>query len=127
MLVIMGYAALLVITLACLGMLGMALYMAKVRAKEVGIRKVMGASSGDVLVLLGKSYLMLITAAILVGMPISYVAGEIFLESYPYRVSISPVLIAAVVMLILSLSIIMVWSQPRRVATANPVRWLRNE
>lgn len=127
MLVIMGYAAVLVITLACLGMLGMALYMAKVRTKEVGIRKVMGASSSDVLVLLGKSYMALIAAAILVGMPISYVAGEIFLESYPYRVSISPMLMGAVVMLILSLSIIMVWSQTRRVATANPVRWLRNE
>lgn len=127
MLVITGYSTFLVISLACLGMLGMAMYSAQVRAREMGIRKVMGASTGAVMLHLSKSYMTMITIALILGIPVSYLAGSVFLEGYPYRVDISPWLVGSVVLLILSLSVATVWSQTFRVAVTNPVRWLRSE
>ena len=125
--VIMGYATFLIISLACLGILGMAMYSAQVRAKEVGIRKAMGATVTDVLVLLSKSYLILIGVAILIGAPVSYIAGEVFLEDFPYRIQITPLLLGISIVLIGGLSLLIIWSQTVKVAITNPVKWLRHE
>ncbi len=126
-LVIMEYATFLIISLACLGILGMAMYSAQVRAKEVGIRKVMGATVIDVLVLLSKSYLILIGVAILIGVPISYTAGEVFLDDFPYRIQITPLLLGISIALIGGLSLLIIWSQTVKVAITNPVKWLKHE
>ena len=125
--VIMGYATFLIISLACLGILGMAMYSAQVRAKEVGIRKVMGATVTDVLLLLSKSYLILISVAILIGVPVSYIAGEVFLEDFPYRIQITPLLFGISIALIGGLSLLIIWTQTVKVAITNPVKWLRHE
>ncbi len=127
MLVILGYITFLVISLSCLGMLGMAIYAAQVRMKEVGIRKIMGASVADVVMLLSKSFMLLMGIAVLVGVPVSYIAGEIFLEGFAYKVQITPLLIGLSIILIMSLGLLIVWSQTFKVATANPVKWLRND
>jgi putative ABC transport system permease protein len=125
--VIVGYIAFLVVSLACLGMIGMAMYASQIRAKEVGIRKVMGASVTDMIMLLSKSYLALIGIAMLIGVPVSLMLGEIFLEEYPYRIQITPVLFAVGVAIIAGLGLLTVWSQTVKVAMSNPVKWLRNE
>jgi putative ABC transport system permease protein len=125
--VIIGYAALLIISLACLGILGITMYSAQVRAKEVGIRKVMGASIIDVLLLLSKSQLILIGVAILIGVPVSYIGGEAFLQDFPYRIQSTPLLVGISIALIGGLSLLIVWSQTAKVASTNPTRWLRNE
>jgi len=125
--VILGYATFLIISLACLGILGMAMYSAQVRAKEVGIRKVMGATVADVLLLLSKSYLMLIGVAILIGVPVSYIAGEEFLQDFPYRIQFTPLLLGISIALIGGLSLLIIWSQTVKVAITNPVKWLRHE
>ncbi|MBN8651474.1 MAG: ABC transporter permease [Cytophagales bacterium] len=125
--IIMGYATFLIISLACLGILGMAMYSAQVRAKEVGIRKVMGATIFDVLLLLSKSYLILIGAAISIGVPVSYFGGEFFLQGFPYRIQITPLLLIISVALIGGLSVLIIWSQTIKVAITNPVKWLRHE
>lgn len=126
-LVILGYITFLIISLSCLGMLGMAMYAAQVRVKEVGIRKVMGASVVDVVLLLGKSFMALIGIAILIGVPVSYFAGEVFLEGFAYRIQITPVLLVMAIVLIAGLGLVIVWSQTIKVATSNPTKWLRNE
>lgn len=125
--VMMGYATFLIISLACLGILGMAMYSAQVKAKEVGIRKVMGATITDVLLMLSKSYLILIGVAIIIGVPVSYITGEIFLEGFPYRIQISPFLLGISIVSIGGLSLLIILSQTIKVAMTNPVKWLRHE
>lgn len=125
--VIIGYSTFLIISLACLGILGMAMYSAQIRAKEVGIRKVMGATVTDVLLLLSKSYLLLIGVAFLIGLPVSYMTGQFFLQDFPYRVQITPLLMGISIALIGGLSLLIIWSQTIKVAATNPVKWLRHE
>lgn len=126
-LLILGYITFLIISLSCLGMLGMAMYAAQVRVKEVGIRKVMGASAMDVVFLLGKSFMTLIGIAMLIGVPVSYFAGEAFLEGFAYRIQITPMLVVMAIGLITGLGLVIVCSQTIRVATSNPTKWLRSE
>jgi putative ABC transport system permease protein len=126
-LVILGYVTFLVISLSCLGMLGMAMYAAQVRVKEVGIRKVMGASVMDVVLLLSKSFMALIGIAILIGVPASYFVGGTFLEGFAYKIQITPTLIGTAIVLIAGLGLVIVCSQTIKVATSNPTKWLRSE
>jgi putative ABC transport system permease protein len=126
-LVILGYITILVISISCMGMLGMAMYAAQVRVREVGIRKVMGATVVDMMLLLGQSFMALIGMAILVGVPISYFAGRAFLEGFAYRIEITPALLAGATAAIAGLGLVIVCSQTLRVATSNPTRWLRSE
>ena len=124
---IVGYMCILAITLACLGMLSMAMYSTKTRVKEIGIRKVMGAESWQVVVVLSRSFLMLILIAIAIGVPAGYWLGGMFLESFAYRIPISFGLIATGVLTIVILGSITIASQTLRAARANPVNSLRYE
>lgn len=124
---IVGYIAFLIVSLACLGMIGMAMYASQIRAKEVGIRKVMGASVADMVMLLSKSYLVLIGVAIIIGVPVSVMLGEVFLQEYPYRIQITPLLLGISITIIAGLGLLTVWSQTVKVAVSNPVKWLKHE
>jgi putative ABC transport system permease protein len=126
-LVIVGYITFLVISLACLGMIGMAMYASQIRAKEVGIRKVMGASATDMVMLLSKSFFVLIGIAILIGVPVSFMLGEVFLEGYPYRIQITPTLLLFGIAIITGMGLLTIWSQTVKVAMSNPVKWLKHE
>jgi putative ABC transport system permease protein len=125
--VIVGYIAFLVVSLACLGMIGMAMYASQIRAKEVGIRKVMGASVTNMIILLSKSYLALIAVALIIGIPVSLLLGRLFLQEYPYRVEMTPALFVSGIAIVAGLGLLTVWSQTIKVAASNPVKWLRNE
>jgi putative ABC transport system permease protein len=127
MVVMVGYTTFLIISLACLGMLGMAMYASQIRVKEVGIRKVMGASVTDVTLLLSKSFMILIGIAIVIGAPISFILGELFLQDFAYKVEITPVLLGSSIAIIVGLGLLTVWSQTIIVALSNPVKWLRHE
>jgi putative ABC transport system permease protein len=126
-LVIVGYITFLVISLACLGMLGMAMYASQIRVKEVGVRKVMGASVLDVIMLLSKSFMVLIGISILIGVPVSYFLGELFLEGFAYKIQVTPLLLGIGIVVIAGLGLLTIWSQTVVVAISNPVKWLRNE
>jgi putative ABC transport system permease protein len=108
-------------------MIGMAMYASQIRAKEVGIRKVMGASVTDMVMLLSKSYLVLIGVAVIIGVPVSIILGEVFLQEYPYRIQITPLLLGFSITIIGGLGLLTVWSQTVKVAASNPVKWLKNE
>lgn len=126
-LIIVGYITFLAVTLACLGMLGMAMYATQVRVKEVGVRKVMGASVGDVVLLLSKSFMLLIGFAVMIGVPVSFILGNLFLELYAYKIEITPLLLGAGIGIIVGLGLLIVCSQTIKTALSNPVQSLRYE
>ncbi|HKR06269.1 MAG TPA: ABC transporter permease [Bacteroidia bacterium] len=126
-LMILGYITFLAVTLACLGMLGMAMYATQIRIKEVGVRKVMGASVSDIVILLSKSFMMLIGIGIIIGTPISFLVGNLFLDSFASRIEITPMLLAAGIAIIAGLGLLTICSQTIKAAISNPVRSLRTE
>lgn len=126
-LIIVGYIAFLTVTLACLGMLGMAMYATRVRIKEVGVRKALGATVMDVVVLLSRSFMILIAIAIAVGTPISFFLGEMFLDIYAYKIKITPLLLLTGISVIAILGLLVICSQTVKAAVLNPVKSLRYE
>jgi putative ABC transport system permease protein len=126
-LVIIGYITFLAVTLACLGMLGMAMYATQTRVKEVGVRKVMGASVTNVVILLSRSFMMLILVAVIIGVPMSLLLGSFFLETFAYRIEISPLLVIGGILVIAGLGLLIICSQTINAARSNPVKSLRYE
>lgn len=126
-LVIVGYITFLAVTLACLGMLGMAMYATQTRIKEVGVRKVMGASVNDVVILLSKSFMILIGVAVILGVPASILLGNLFLDEYAYKIEITPLLILSGIFIITFLGLLIICSQTIKAAISNPVKSLRYE
>jgi putative ABC transport system permease protein len=126
-LLITGYIAFVAVCLACLGMLGMAMYATQIRTKEIGVRKVMGASVSNVVFLLSRSFLQLIALGIIIGAPIGYFLGDITLQSYAYRISITPKFFIFGIGVVMVLGMITICSQTWRAAASNPVKSLRYE
>ena len=124
---IVGYIAFLAISLACLGMLGMAMYAIQTRIKEIGVRKVMGASVYQITLLLSRSFVFLIAIAVVAAVPASFYVGDAFLSNYAYRIDISPWILLSGVMIVLGLGLITICSQTMRAAATNPVKSLRYE
>lgn len=122
-----GIFAFLAIMITCLGLLGLAAFTAEQRTKEIGIRKVMGATVSNLVVLISKDFSRLVVFAFIISAPIGWWFLNNFLERYPYRVTISwwVLLLAGVGCLILAL--IIVSTQALRAATANPTKSLRSE
>ena len=126
-LMILGYITFLAVTLACLGMLGMAMYATQIRVKEVGVRKVMGASIPDVVILLSKSFMFLIGIAVIIGTPISFLIGTMFLDTFASRIVITPLLLCTGIVIIAGLGLLIICSQTIKIALTNPVKSLRYE
>lgn len=126
-LVIVGYITFLAVTLACLGMLGMAMYATQTRIKEVGVRKVMGASVTQVIVLLSKSFMGLIAVSVVLGVPVAMFLGNLFLELYAYKIDITIGLVLTGVATIGLLGLAIICSQTMRAARSKPVDSLRYE
>ncbi|MDH4057447.1 MAG: ABC transporter permease [Cyclobacteriaceae bacterium] len=124
---IVGYISFLAISLACLGMLGMAMYSTKTRIKEIGVRKVMGATSEQITVLLSRSFFLLILIAVCIGLPIGYFLGEQFVSWYPYQIKITFKLLFTGVSIVTILGILTISSQTWKAAASNPVKSLRYE
>jgi putative ABC transport system permease protein len=124
---IISYVCFLAITLACLGMLGMAMYATQTRIKEIGIRKVMGADAWQVVMVLSRSFLWLIAIAIVVGAPLGYMLGSMFLENYAYRIPISFSLMFSGIFTVVILGMLTIVSQTWKAAGVNPVNSLRYE
>ncbi|MFB9842529.1 ABC transporter permease [Mucilaginibacter ginsenosidivorans] len=122
-----GVFAGLAIFISCLGLFGLAAYVAEQRTKEIGIRKVLGASIAQVWVMLSRDFVVLVMLSCVIASPVALYFLRHWLESYNYRVSIGPGVfiasgIAAVVITLLTVSF-----QAIRAALANPVKSLRSE
>jgi putative ABC transport system permease protein len=124
---IVSYISFIAISLACLGMLGMAMYSTKTRMKEIGVRKVMGASSTEITLLLSKSFIFLLSIAVIIGAPAGYFLGATFLTQYAYKIQISPILMICGIFTVGILGIITIGSQTWRAASSNPIKSLRYE
>ncbi|MDZ4682975.1 MAG: ABC transporter permease [Saprospiraceae bacterium] len=121
-----GFAA-LAILISCLGLYGLATLSTVQRTKEIGIRKVLGASIGNVVGLLSKDFLLLVLLAALVAIPLAWYAMNAWLQDFVYRTALSWWLFAGTVGLSLVIAFVTVGVRTWSAARANPVRSLRSE
>ncbi|KQC01684.1 ABC transporter permease [Pedobacter sp. Hv1] len=115
------------IFISCLGLLGLALFMAEQRKKEISIRKVLGASTGNILTLLNKDFIKLVAIANVIAIPIAYVVINKWLSAFEYRVSISFLPFALAIIISILIAVLTVSIQSIKVAKANPVDALKYE
>jgi putative ABC transport system permease protein len=119
--------AILAIFVACLGLFGLVTYAAEQRTKEVGIRKVLGASVQGIVGLLSKDFLFLVVVSAAIAFPLAWWAMHRWLEDFAYRVGIGWWVFAASGMLVLVIALVTISFQAFRAAMANPVKSLRTE
>jgi len=124
---IVGFAGFLSIVIACLGMLGMAIYNTNARQKEIGVRKVLGASVTQVMLLLSKGFLVMLGISVLIALPATYFLNDFWLEFYAYRIAVGPWLLLPGVALIAIAGLLSIAPQTLRAARRNPVYSLRSE
>ena len=122
-----GIFAALAIFISCLGLFGLAAYVAEQRTKEIGIRKVLGASVQQVWLLLSKDFIVLVVVSCLIAAPVSYYFLHDWLSNYNYRISIGAGVFIWSAMAALLITIITVSFQAIKAAMANPVKSLRSE
>ncbi|MCP4974900.1 MAG: FtsX-like permease family protein [Maribacter sp.] len=115
------------ILIACLGLFGLAAFNAEKRTKEIGIRKVMGASVGQISYRLSIDFLKLVGFAILVSLPLGWYAMNKWLEDFSYRIEIGVWVFILAAFLAVAISIITVSYQSINAAIANPIKCLRTE
>lgn len=119
--------ATLAIFISCLGLFGLAAYMAEQRNKEIGIRKVLGASVSQVWLLLSKNFIMLVLLSCVIASPVAFYFLRNWLQKYDYRINIGAgVFILSAVMAIV-ITLITISFQAIKAAVANPVKSLRTE
>lgn len=120
-------AAFFSIVIACMGLLGLAIFTAQKRIKEIGVRKVLGASVSSIAVLLSKDFLKLVVVAIAIAMPLSWWAMGQWLQKFAYRITISYSIFLAAGAVAILLSILTISYQAIKAAIADPVKGLRSE
>ena len=119
--------ALLSALVSCLGLLGLAAYMTERRTKEIGIRKVLGASVAAVTGMLARDFVRLVLIAVALASPLAYYFMQRWLQDFAYRVGISGWMFVAAALLALLLALVSVGFLSVRAALANPVKSLRSE
>jgi putative ABC transport system permease protein len=122
-----GLFAGLTILISCLGLFGLATYMAENRIKEIGVRKVLGASVFTITTLLSKEFLALVIISILIASPIAWYAMNSWLTNFNYRINIQWWVFAMAGLLSMIISLITVSYQAIKAAIANPVKSLRTQ
>ena len=119
--------AAIAIFLSCLGLYGLASFMAVQRIKEVGIRKVLGATASNIIYLFSKEFVLLISIAFLFATPLAWYFMNEWLQDYVYRIHISWWLFAASGLLAIFVALATISFQAIKAAVANPVKSLRTE
>ncbi len=122
-----GVFAMLTIFISCLGLFGLAAYTAERRTKEIGIRKVLGASVKGITVLLSKEFLQLVTVSCIIAFPVAWWMMNKWLQDYTYRITINWTVFFAAGFLALLIALATVSFQAIKAAIANPVKSLRTE
>jgi ABC-type antimicrobial peptide transport system permease subunit len=122
-----GYFAFLAIFISCLGLLGLTIFTAEQRIREMGIRKVLGASIASIFTLLSKEFLILVSVAMLIAFPIAWWIMNDWLQDFTYHVNINAwvFVFAALISFVIAFSTISVHAI--KAALTNPVKSLRTE
>ena len=117
----------LAIIIACLGLFGLANYFAEQRTKEIGVRKVLGASSSSIFMLLSFDFLKWVAIANIIALPLAYLIMRSWLEDYAYRINLSWMFFAAAGAVTIFIALATVSVQTLRSANSNPVKSLKYE
>jgi putative ABC transport system permease protein len=119
--------AVLAVIIACLGLFGLATYMAEQRTKEIGVRKVLGATVNNIVVMLSRDFLILIALASVIAFPIAWWAMSAWLQDFEYRVDVGWWIFLVSAMIALVVALCTISFQAIRAALSNPVKSLRTE
>ena len=124
---IVGDFTIIAILISCLGLFGLATFSAEQRIKEIGVRKVLGASVTGIVTLLSKDFLKLVGIAIVIASPVAWFVMNKWLQSFAYRTHISWVVFAITAFIALFIALVTISFQAIKAAVANPVKSLRTE
>lgn len=124
---IMMYSAILTIFISCIGLFGLSVFSAEKRIKEIGVRKVLGASVKNVVTLLSKDFITLVFISLFISLPIAWVVAKKWLENYPYKTEPGWQTFALAATLVIFIAMATISFQSIKAAIANPVKSLRTE
>ncbi len=124
---LVGIFSIVAIFISCLGVLGLATYMAIQRKKEIGIRKVLGASVQSIWQLLSKQFVVLVVVSLFIAMPLGYYFSSQWLAKFSYRIDVSLGIFALTSFIILGITLLAISFQAIKAAVANPVESLKTE
>ncbi len=119
--------SILAILVACMGVFGLTAFMAEQRTREIGIRKILGASVSSIVNLFTDNYLRLLLLSLVIAIPIAWWVGSKYLESFAYRISLSWWIFAVAALITVVLTLLTVCLQAVKAATANPVKAIKSE
>lgn len=125
--VLSRYFAGLAILISCLGLFGLAAFNAEVKTKEIGIRKVLGASVTNLIFMLSKDFFKLVIIAVLIAFPLAWWAMKNWLNNFAYKINISADVFITAFIAIVVITLLTVSFQAIKAAIANPVKSLRSE
>ncbi len=115
------------IFIACIGLLGLAAYATQLRTREIGIRKILGASVSNIILMLSKDFIKLVIAASLIAFPIAWLSMHKWLQDFVYRINISVWIFFTAITTALIIALLTISLQAIKAALANPVKSLRTE
>ena len=124
---IMLFSAILTIFISCIGLFGLSVLSAEKRTKEIGIRKVLGASVNHVVTILSKDFIILVVIALVIAVPIAWLVAGQWLQDYPYRIELGWQIFVAAGALVVFIALSTVSFQAIKAAISNPVKSLRTE
>ncbi|MBE9463890.1 ABC transporter permease [Dyadobacter sp. UP-52] len=128
MIKIIGFLSFLAISIASMGLFGMVVFTTETRLKEIGIRKVMGASSGSLIYLLSRGFLLLLSISAIIALPATYLLFEkLVLKNFPYHTPVQIAELSAGLLAVLLLAFCMIGSQTLKAARRNPVEVLKSD
>jgi putative ABC transport system permease protein len=119
--------AFLAIFISCLGLLGLAMFTVEQRFKEIGIRKVLGASAGALFAMLSKEFMILVIIALLIASPLAYYEMHKWLMDYQYKTELSWWIFALSGLIALLITLVTISFQTLKVSMINPIKSLRSE
>jgi putative ABC transport system permease protein len=123
----MLFAAVLTIFISCIGLFGLSVFSAEKRTKEIGIRKVLGASVIRVVSIVSMDFLKLVIISLFISIPLAWTTGNKWLQNYPYRITLSGLMFAFAALFVVLIALATISFQSIKAAIANPVRSLRSE
>jgi putative ABC transport system permease protein len=128
MIKVIGFLSFLAISIASLGLLGMVVFTTETRLKEISIRKVLGATSGNLVFLLSRGFVVLLALSALIALPITYLFFEnVVLTRFPFHEAIGVVELFGGLLIVLAIAFILIGSQTMRAAHSNPAEVLKSE
>ena len=124
---IIGFISIIAISIACLGLLGMVIFVTQSKIKEIGIRKVHGASTNNIILQLSRGFLIMMIIAICIAVPLSKIANDAWLVQFAVRVEFGIEIISVGILIMIILGLMTILSQTIRTARINPSETLRYE